>query len=188
MRALNEQFVDEIVDRVKMTDIFNQYDFKVDKKGFVKCPFHVEKTASLKAYNQDTKFHCFGCGKTGSVIDFVMELSNLSLKQAIVRINYDFGLNLPMDEHLTLREKQKIIKANKDRKEKLKLKEEEKRKNEHKLNLLFNEWKRLDDNLHKYKPKEIGEELNPLFVEALQKITHQEYILDLFDLRGFSIE
>ena len=40
------------------------------KGTFAKCPFHSEKTASLKVYPGDRGFHCFGCGKSGSVVNY----------------------------------------------------------------------------------------------------------------------
>lgn len=184
MRPLNKQFIDEITDRVKMSDIFSQYGFQVNRAGFTPCPFHKEKTASLKAFQHDTKFHCFGCGKTGSVIDFVMCLYNLSLNQAVVKINYDFGLNLPIGERLTISKQHELKKSERERKAKLKAQKEQKQQRESEYWKIFDEWKRLDDNMHQYKPKAISEELHPLFAEALQKITYQEFLLDSFDLKG----
>lgn len=184
MRPLNKQFIDEITDRVKMSDIFSQYGFQMDRAGFTPCPFHKEKTASLKAYQHDIKFHCFGCGKTGSVIDFIMELHNLSLSQAVVKINYDFGLNLPIGERLSLTKQHELKKAERERKAKIKAEKEQAQHRESEYWKIFDEWKRLDDNFHKYKPGSIGEELHPLFVEALQKITCQEFLLDSFGLKG----
>ena len=55
------------------------YGFQVGRSGFMKCPFHQgDHTASLKLYDGDGGWHCFGCGAHGSVIDFVM-LSGLLL-------------------------------------------------------------------------------------------------------------
>lgn len=164
-----------------MSDVFSQYGFQVNRAGFTPCPFHKETEGSLKAYQRNEKFHCFGCGKTGSVIDFVMDLYNLSLNQAVVKINYDFGLNLPIGQRLTLRKQHELKKAERERKARLKAEKIHEQQKESEYWELFEEWKRLDDNLHKYKPKETGEELHPLFIEALQKITHQEYLIDSFD-------
>ena len=47
----------------------------------------------------------------------------------------------------------------------------------------FDEWKRLDDNKRKFAPKTPDEELHPLFVEALQKLAHQEYLLECAEER-----
>lgn len=48
----------------------------------------------MKIYSGQRGFHCFGCGAHGSVIDFVMLLYDISFRQAILRINADFGLGL----------------------------------------------------------------------------------------------
>ena len=52
---------------------------------------------------------------------------------------------------------------------------------------IFDEWKRLDDNKRNYAPKTMEEDWHPLFIEALQKITYQEYLLDMADIRRYEI-
>jgi DNA primase len=50
------------------------------------CPFHAEDTASFTIFTGKDKverFHCFGCGKAGDVLDFVQEIKGESLKEAI---------------------------------------------------------------------------------------------------------
>lgn len=81
---------------VNMADVLFRYGFEVNSKGFMKCPFHAsgnEKTPSFQLRKSNT-FRCYGCDASGSVIDFVMRLFNISFVQAILRINYDFNLNL----------------------------------------------------------------------------------------------
>lgn len=81
-----------------MLDILPYYGFQLNRSGFMNCPFHTEKTPSLKVYDNGQKWHCFGCGKGGSILDFVMELFSLSLPEAIKRLNSDFCLNLSLDK------------------------------------------------------------------------------------------
>lgn len=75
-----------------MQEAAQHYGITVDRRGFACCPFHEEKTASLKLY--DTSFYCFGCGTGGDVITFVAKLYGISNAQAALRINEDFGLRL----------------------------------------------------------------------------------------------
>lgn len=67
-----------------------QYPLKnfvqINHSGFAKCPFHNEKTASMKIY-KDNRFHCFGCGKDGDVIDFVMQRDGVDFKTAVTLLN-----------------------------------------------------------------------------------------------------
>lgn len=78
-----------------MEQVARRYGFEPDRAGFIRCPFHRgDRTASLKLYPGRRGFHCFGCGRGGSVIDFVMELYGIGFAQALVRLNSDFGLGL----------------------------------------------------------------------------------------------
>lgn len=73
------------------------YGFHPNRGGYISCPFHREKTASLKVYtdqNGHSGWHCFGCGRGGSVIDFVMALFDINYRQAVLRISQDFSLGL----------------------------------------------------------------------------------------------
>ena len=55
------------------------------KRGFAKCPFHNEKTPSMKI--DKNLFYCFGCNIGGDSIKFVMETKSLNFKQAIIFLN-----------------------------------------------------------------------------------------------------
>ena len=68
------------------------YGYEPNRQGFVSCPFHSERTASLKIYPKSNSFYCFGCGAGGDVIDFVRLLYGLDFGQACLRLESDFGL------------------------------------------------------------------------------------------------
>ena len=80
---------------LSMYDVAVMYGFTPNRSGNIKCPFHAEKTASLKIYREPGRgFHCFGCGAGSTVIDFVMKLFNIPFQAAVVRLNADFRLGL----------------------------------------------------------------------------------------------
>lgn len=86
---------EQIKQVVTMDSVCRQYGFDVGRSGFMRCPFHQgDHTASLKIYPGGGGWHCFGCNKGGSVVDFVMELFGLNFKQALLRLNADFNLGL----------------------------------------------------------------------------------------------
>lgn len=58
-----------------------RYGIEINRKGFAKCPFHSEKTASFRVYADNT-YHCFGCGAHGDVISFVMAVQNVPFEDA----------------------------------------------------------------------------------------------------------
>lgn len=57
-----------------------EYGVEVDRRGYAKCPFHGEKTASFKVYGDGT-FHCFGCGAHGDVIDLIRKMEGRSFSE-----------------------------------------------------------------------------------------------------------
>lgn len=71
-------------------------DLHPNPGGFICCPFHDERTPSLKLY-RDGGWKCFGCGKGGSVIDFTCLLYEVSPLEAVRQLNRDFRLGLPLD-------------------------------------------------------------------------------------------
>ena len=86
-----------IRDHVEMKSILDLYGYTT-KHGFMVCPFHGDRDASLKVYGGERGWHCYGCGRGGSVIDFVMEHESCNYRTAVVAIDKGLHLGL-MDGH-----------------------------------------------------------------------------------------
>lgn len=71
---------DEIKQTVSMRSVVERYGIKINRSGFCKCPFHSERTASLKVYKDS--FYCFGCGRHGDIFTFVQNAENCDFKTA----------------------------------------------------------------------------------------------------------
>lgn len=69
---------DEMIERAKEYPLES---FVEVKRGFALCPFHAEKTPSMSIKNN--RFHCFGCGKNGDVIQFVMETQGKTFVETV---------------------------------------------------------------------------------------------------------
>jgi DNA primase len=67
------------------------------------CPFHGEKTPSFYVVPDKRIFHCFGCGKTGDAIKFVMELEGRSFREAIEQLAAEAGIELAPEDPLEAR-------------------------------------------------------------------------------------
>lgn len=171
--------VQTIKETLNTREVFEYYGFIPDRRGCVNCFKHSEKTPSLKIYDGKEGYYCFGCGASGDVITFVKEYFNLSFQEALRKLDNDFNLNIYGDHTFEeLRQshyKEKMLKAKKEREER------EKQKENNDYWEAFDEYKRLDDNFNKYKPKSQQEELHPLFVEALQKLEHQKFVLECLE-------
>ena len=75
---------------VSVKEAAEYYGLEVNRGNMVCCPFHADRTPSMKL-NEDY-FYCFGCGAHGDVIDLVARLFNLSSYDAAKKLATDFGM------------------------------------------------------------------------------------------------
>ncbi len=103
-----------------MDEVVRRYGFEPNRAGFICCPFHREKTPSLKVYSEPGRgFYCYGCGAGGSVIDFAMLLFKIPFANAVSRIDCDFLLGLLNDKPEPADDRYRYIRSAKEAKEKL---------------------------------------------------------------------
>ena len=80
-----------------MVSAVEYYTAERIQKGMICCPFHKEKTASMRIYEDG--FYCFGCGRGGDVINFIAYIYNVTNKNAVEKIDADFNLGLTSAEY-----------------------------------------------------------------------------------------
>jgi hypothetical protein len=129
------------------------------------CPFHDDKTPSMKV---DNRFHCFGCQADGDVIDFVSRLYGINSVEAALKLAQDFSI--PYEYNGRSRERPSI---------------REPPRGQIRRNEIQHDFRVLTDYLHllkawekAYAPQKPEDEWNPLFVEALQRKSYIEYLTD----------
>ena len=83
---------DEVKERVTARAVMERAGIVFNRGNMCKCPFHQDKTASMKVKPMDKKYFCFGCGEKGDAIDFVAKYYNLSPKDAAMQIADEFGI------------------------------------------------------------------------------------------------
>ncbi|MDR0951614.1 MAG: DNA primase [Oscillospiraceae bacterium] len=96
-----ESFLQELVERNEISDVVSGYVRLTKRSGanlFGLCPFHNEKTPSFSVSPEKQIYHCFGCGKGGGVINFIMEIENLSYPDAIRFLAQRAGIVVPEDD------------------------------------------------------------------------------------------
>lgn len=99
-----------IKSRVTSRQLLEHVGVRVHPNGFACCPLHGEKTASLKVYDDPRRgWHCFGCGRGGTVIDLGMALWNTDFKGACAQLNEEFQLGLDTGNPLTAEEKRALF-------------------------------------------------------------------------------
>lgn len=80
--------IDDIKRDHPMPEVVRQYGIEINRAGFCRCPFHNERTASMKIYAQS--FYCFGCGAGGDVIDFIRLYERCDFKTAFRMLGGEF--------------------------------------------------------------------------------------------------
>jgi DNA primase len=99
--AFPERFLQELTERNDIVDVVSSYVKLTKRTGanlFGLCPFHSEKTPSFSVAPDKQIYYCFGCGKGGSVINFIMEVENLSFPDAVAFLARRAGMAIPEEE------------------------------------------------------------------------------------------
>ncbi len=97
---ISEAFLEELSARSDIVDVVSGYVQLTKRSGanlFGLCPFHSEKTPSFSVNSERQIYHCFGCGKGGGVINFIMEMENLSFRDAVEFLARRAGMEVPQD-------------------------------------------------------------------------------------------
>ena len=100
MGRINREVIEEVRASANIVDVVGSY-VALRKRGrnyLGLCPFHSEKEPSFTVSNEKQIFHCFGCGASGSVFDFVMRTRNLTFAEAVRELANRFGIPLPQEE------------------------------------------------------------------------------------------
>ena len=147
-----------------------RYGLPIQQGGMVCCPFHADRTPSMKL-NEDY-FYCFGCGATGDVIDFVARLFNLSNYEAAQKLAYDFGIDPDKPPAAAALQRPKYPLAKAFQKEEL-----------HCQRVLCDYLHLLENWKVQYAPKSLDDTIDDRFVEACQML---DYIEDLTDILTFA--
>ena len=116
--AFPESFLQELAERNDIVDVVSGYVRLTKKSGsnlFGLCPFHSEKTPSFSVSPDKQIYHCFGCGKGGSVISFIMEIENLSFPEAVAFLANRAGMQLPEQSNDPgAKKRQRLLALNRD--------------------------------------------------------------------------
>ncbi len=108
-----DNLVEEVRSRNDIVDVISSY-VRLQKKGsnhFGLCPFHNEKSASFSVNQARQMYHCFGCGKSGNVITFIMEYENFTFPEALKLLADRAGVTLPEIEYSEEERKKDNLKA-----------------------------------------------------------------------------
>ena len=155
---------------VTVRQAVEHYGLEVNRGSMVCCPFHNDRTPSMKL-NEDY-FYCFGCGIHGDVIDLVARLFNLSSYDAAKKLAYDFGIDPDKPPAAAALREPKYPLAKAFQREEL-----------HCQRVLCDYLHLLEHWKMQYAPKTPEDTIDDRFVEACQML---DYIEDLADILTFA--
>ena len=138
-----------------------KYGMDIGKNSMVRCPFHDDRTPSMKLNNK--YYYCFGCGAKGDVISLVAEHLSLSAADAAQRIADDYGIET------------KNISVN----SKLNFYKEKQKRRDRCVRVLCDYNRILRKWMTDYAPKTADEKLHPRFAEACRMLEVTEYMAEL---------
>jgi DNA primase len=98
--AIPQTFIQELLARADVVDIVGRYvQLKKGGANFMGlCPFHGEKSPSFSVSPSKQFYHCFGCGKNGNAIGFLMEHAGMNFVEAVQDLAQQYGMQVPEDE------------------------------------------------------------------------------------------
>ncbi|WP_225977260.1 DNA primase, partial [Paracidovorax avenae] len=98
--SIPQSFIQELLSRVDVVDVVGRYvQLKKGGANFMGlCPFHGEKSPSFSVSPSKQFYHCFGCGKNGNAISFLMEHAGMGFVEAVQDLAQQVGLQVPQDD------------------------------------------------------------------------------------------
>ncbi len=98
--AIPQSFIQELLARVDVVEVVGRYvQLKKGGANFMGlCPFHGEKSPSFSVSPAKQFFHCFGCGKNGNAIGFLMEHAGMNFVEAVKDLAQGVGLQVPEED------------------------------------------------------------------------------------------
>lgn len=108
---IDEKIIEQVLDRADIVDVISGY-VELKKKGVnyvACCPFHKEKTPSFMVNSARATWHCFGCGKGGNTIGFLMEHETMTFPEAVCALGKRYGITVE-DDKLTPEQEQARMK------------------------------------------------------------------------------
>ena len=114
----SQSFLDELLARNDIVDVVGGYVPLTSKGGsyWGCCPFHNEKTPSFHVLQDKQFYHCFGCKKGGGVINFIMDIENLTFPEAVRFLAKRANLPVPEEEEQSGADKlrRRVLDLNRD--------------------------------------------------------------------------
>ncbi|WP_313297093.1 DNA primase [Diaphorobacter sp.] len=107
--SIPQSFIQDLLSRTDVVDVVGSY-VQLKKSGanyMGLCPFHGEKSPSFSVSPSKQFFHCFGCGKNGNAIGFLMDHAGLGFREAVQDLAQKAGMQVPDDDDMSPQDRER---------------------------------------------------------------------------------
>lgn len=172
---MSKDAVETIKNAITCRMFVERIGLSVNRAGYCCCPFHGEKTPSLKIYSDGKGWYCFGCHVGGDVINMAKLYYNTSFRDAVKRLSDEFGIQFRDNGSQDVQDA--ILMAVKRAKDKSIA--EKKRRFRETLEaeywIWFDKWLENERIIEKFAPKSPDEDFDKRYVQA---VIHREELRD----------
>lgn len=174
---MNNDVVRQIKEKVSIRDFIESTGAHIDRKGFCCCPFHGEKTASLKIYDKTNSWYCFGCNRGGDVITFAKGYYKVSFQETVKILMDQYGIERGKERDLKSTVYKVVDQINRQRR----MRQLEQLENEYWI--VYEKWLDSDRKSVDLAPKAIWDDFSKEFSEAVASRDSLLYYLELLDYK-----
>ncbi len=96
MALINKETVDQIINAADIAEVVGDY-VTLKRKGqnlWAPCPFHNEKSPSFSVSPAKGIYKCFGCGKAGNSVQFIMDIEGIGYVEALKHLARKYGIEI----------------------------------------------------------------------------------------------
>ena len=179
-------FAEDIKRAVTMRQVVEYYGLTINRAGFVNCPFHRERTASMRIY--DDNYHCYGCEASGDVITFVRNMDGLGFIEACEKLNTAFSLGLPIGEKISPRAEREAGRRAWQRRKEIQARKEAAGAAEQAFWDAYDEWLTNLSAAEKLAPKSKLEALTDEYIDAVMATDQAEDRLEQAGINLYEFE
>ena len=175
-----------IVELVSLPQAVALYSPYKPRHNRIPCPIHDGENYNL-SFNKEV-YYCFKCHDGGNVIRFVMHTFDIGYAEALEKLNEDFKLGLPIGRKATIREARALERSRRVQRETAKRSEAERLEREKRYWDLVSQWIKYDNDIRDLEPSPFDDEIEPGYVEALQRIDYTRYLISELESEIYEAE